>query len=162
MLAVVLRRLRRLLWGECPRLEPLAPLSSLSPCAGRLCRTLGATKPGSVVLDGVDIANAVTKITIDARDRETEAVVRFGQILDIETDAMIRVDDRTRAALLALGWTPPNPYAYVYTDEDGIQTFFNPETITVTYQAGKVDDRTQVALSTSGWTRPTDTEGTAP
>lgn len=62
---------------------------------------------GSVVVDGHDIASQLTAVTVHSEaGRGSEAEVRF-LVAETEFDATIRVDDRTRAALLALGWTPP-------------------------------------------------------
>jgi hypothetical protein len=64
-----------------------------------------------IVIDGVDIADRVTKITIEADYDRTEAVVRLGRIADTEVHAHTIVDNATRTALLKLGWTPPGETA---------------------------------------------------
>lgn len=69
--------------------------------------TLGANGFGSVVIDGLNIAGRVSAVTVAARPgRPTEATVNLGRV-ELEVDADVKVDDRTRAALLALGWSPP-------------------------------------------------------
>lgn len=68
---------------------------------------LGPHGTGSVVVDDTNIANAVTGLTVHTTPgRVTEAEVRL-VVAETEFDAIVGVDDRTRAALLALGWTPP-------------------------------------------------------
>ncbi|RSN26520.1 hypothetical protein DMC63_01405 [Streptomyces sp. WAC 05977] len=76
---------------------------------------LGSHGNGSVVVDGTDIAKQVSDLTIYAvAGQQTHAVVRLAHFIDLETtdsDAEIRVDDRTHAALRKLGWTPPGETA---------------------------------------------------
>lgn len=72
---------------------------------------LGQTGMGNVVIDGVDIAGSVTAMTVDVQaGHTTEATIRLGRV-ELEADTQIRIDDRTRTALLKLGWTPPQPKA---------------------------------------------------
>ena len=59
-------------------------------------------------VDGRDIANEVTGLTLEIRPPEVFlTLAMLPGDLDIETAAVIRVDDRTAAALELLGWTPP-------------------------------------------------------
>lgn len=73
--------------------------------------SLKANGGGSIVVGGIDIANAASAITIEARGpgRGTTASVRMELVEALDVDAEVRVDDRTRTALLALGWQPPAP-----------------------------------------------------
>lgn len=68
---------------------------------------IGPDGTGMILIDNANIANAVTGLTVHTTPgRGTEAEVRL-VVAETEFDAAVRVDDRTRAALLALGWTPP-------------------------------------------------------
>jgi hypothetical protein len=72
--------------------------------------TLKQNGSGSVLVDGLDIASRVSSmtVTVDPYGRGTEATIQLSRV-ELEADAGIRVDDRTRDALLKLGWTPPRP-----------------------------------------------------
>lgn len=71
--------------------------------------TLNANGTGTVLVGDHDISNAVSQITLTADPwKSCDATVQLGRV-ELEADAGIRVDDRTRDALLALGWTPPHP-----------------------------------------------------
>lgn len=69
-------------------------------------------KPGETTtfhVDGLDIANAATGLDIHMRGPGIpEITVRMlpGE-LELDSEAAVRVDERTYAALLVLGWTPP-------------------------------------------------------
>ncbi len=68
---------------------------------------LGPIGSGSIVFDGVDIANAVTAVRVHSEPgRWPEAEVRL-LVAETEFEAVVGVDDNTRAALIKLGWTPP-------------------------------------------------------
>ncbi|WP_460441397.1 hypothetical protein [Amycolatopsis stemonae] len=71
--------------------------------------TLNEHGGGSIVVNGTDIANAVSAVTITAQGpgRGTTAVVDMGLVEALDVDTDVQVDDRTRIALLALGWTAP-------------------------------------------------------
>lgn len=61
-----------------------------------------------VVIDGHDIANRVTAITIEAKGGKfTTATVRLLGVNAEVDDCRIVLDDESTAALVALGWTPP-------------------------------------------------------
>ncbi|MGW1616369.1 hypothetical protein ACWCQZ_44375 [Streptomyces sp. NPDC002285] len=72
----------------------------------------GTGLPGGtqVELDGVDVASAVTGLTlrIGINDRPTAVVDVVLHELDTELESpRVVVPDKTRALLVRLGWTPP-------------------------------------------------------
>ncbi|MFD5245032.1 hypothetical protein ACFWIW_10835 [Amycolatopsis sp. NPDC058340] len=74
---------------------------------------LGSHGNGSVVVDDLDIANTITRLTVHTEaggGTEAQAEVRF-LVAESEFEAAVRVDDRTRTALLKLGWAPPGETA---------------------------------------------------
>jgi len=59
-------------------------------------------------LDGRDISNEVTGLTLEIRPPETLIVLTLlPGGLDVETAARVGVNDTTAEVLKALGWTPP-------------------------------------------------------
>ena len=65
---------------------------------------------GRVVIDGLDISPIVTGVSVDSAPREaSEVTLRLLGVrtVRIDGDARVIVDDATRSALLAIGWTPP-------------------------------------------------------
>jgi hypothetical protein len=69
--------------------------------------SLKANGTGTVLVGDHDISNAVSQITLTANPwASCDATVQLGRV-ELEADAGICVDDRTRTALLALGWTEP-------------------------------------------------------
>lgn len=65
----------------------------------------------TITVDEVDISNRVSHITIDMAARDTRPdieVTLAARSLDVFAGrANVHVDETTRAALVALGWTPP-------------------------------------------------------
>jgi len=83
--------------------------------------SLNPNGSGSIIVGGIDIANAASAVTIEAHpSRGTTAAVRMDLVEALDIDADLRVDDRTRDALLALGWTEPadtdTQWGYSYVD----------------------------------------------
>ena len=65
---------------------------------------------GSLVVDGQDLSNATRGFTFTARAGEMPALTVDLRVDDISADgevADIVIPTETRAALMALGWTPP-------------------------------------------------------
>lgn len=62
-----------------------------------------------IVVDGTDIANSVTAITVRASVGEMPRLELELMVPEIEVEGEVRVYmlDGTREGLLALGWTPP-------------------------------------------------------
>lgn len=67
-------------------------------------------RPGSVVIDGMDLANYVTALNLDrTEDGQVRLVLSLvaGTLTADVGGAQVSVDSKSREALLALGWTPP-------------------------------------------------------
>jgi hypothetical protein len=66
---------------------------------------------GKVVVDGVDISASVTGITMDVTAGHHPQVAVFLGLPNVSLDGKLhpnpRISDSERAALVALGWTPP-------------------------------------------------------
>lgn len=64
---------------------------------------------GTVLVDGVDISQALTGITLKASaDEPHEVTLRLAMDrVDATVEAAATVPRETRDALVALGWTPP-------------------------------------------------------
>lgn len=82
--------------------------------------TLKANGTGTVLVGDHDISNAVSQITLTADPwRSCDATVQLSRV-ELEADAGVKVDDRTRDALLALGWTEPadesTQWGYAFVD----------------------------------------------
>jgi hypothetical protein len=63
-------------------------------------------------LDGTDIARQVTGFTLTGHGRHTPTLTLdlFPGDLDVNhPDVNVKIDDNTRALLVRLGWTPPEP-----------------------------------------------------
>ncbi|MFI9005093.1 hypothetical protein [Streptomyces sp. NPDC053541] len=70
---------------------------------------LDATGAASVELDGTDVSRAVTSVHVHAEHGERPHVTLGLALHDISTlaETRILVPEDTAAALVALGWTPP-------------------------------------------------------
>lgn len=66
---------------------------------------------GKVVVDGVDIIASVTGVTMDVSAGHKPQVAVFLALPNVSFDGKLhpnpRISDAERAALVALGWTPP-------------------------------------------------------
>jgi hypothetical protein len=70
----------------------------------------GGTGMGSVTVDGHDLSNLVTDLRFERDNRGDTSLVLslvLGEIAAEVEPGHLRVDGKTRAALLVLGWTPP-------------------------------------------------------
>jgi hypothetical protein len=67
--------------------------------------------PAVIEIDGVDIANGVAGLclTDDAYTRSPVLELTLATFSEIDADGDVRIliPNATRAALIALGWTPP-------------------------------------------------------
>jgi hypothetical protein len=66
---------------------------------------------GTVVVDGVDISPSVSGLTMDVTAGHPPQIAVFLRLPSIVLDGKLhpnpRLTDTERAALVALGWTPP-------------------------------------------------------
>lgn len=64
---------------------------------------------GSIMVDGVDFSPAVNGMEIETKVGHTTQITLFLVESRVEFDGQVTVGipDRTRDALIALGWTPP-------------------------------------------------------
>jgi hypothetical protein len=67
---------------------------------------------GSLVVDGRDLSNLARGFTLAFPDADHLPVLTVDLFLDeheVAGEVTVAVPDETRAALVALGWTPPDP-----------------------------------------------------
>lgn len=86
---------------------PDAPPSSYAPRQVRLIAERGRT---ALFVDDLDFSSAATRVdlSVDSSGQPPEVVVHLMPgTLHHDGEAAVKVDDRTRAVLLALGWAPP-------------------------------------------------------
>ncbi|ATW59912.1 hypothetical protein SEA_WALTZ_34 [Arthrobacter phage Waltz] len=80
------------------------------------------TGRGKVIVDGMDLSEAVGRVEFTSQPGDVDRLILTTNVaarLDTE-GAEVRVDDKTRLALICLGWTPPavDPDACPLTPHD--------------------------------------------
>jgi hypothetical protein len=105
------------------------------PDTHRLAITATGVGTAEVLLNGQDIANALTGLTLDMGVGKVPTATLDLLLIDTtkvqDAETRIFIPDATREALLALGWTPPTepeptdhlrvtPYLVVYRYHDGV------------------------------------------
>lgn len=64
---------------------------------------------GRIEIDGVDIAKGVSSLQVEVDAGERRVTLEFPlQHVTLDGDATVRLSEDTEAALVALGWTPPD------------------------------------------------------
>lgn len=70
--------------------------------------TLRAGGGGSVFIGDTDISNAVQSVRISGGTSESRVTLEVAALITtVDGEATIGLPERTEAALVALGWTPP-------------------------------------------------------
>ena len=70
---------------------------------------IGADSRGSIVVDGNDLSKAVNGVEVWSRVGHTTTLTlhMVAPVVEIDGQCAIEIVDKTRDALIALGWTPP-------------------------------------------------------
>ncbi len=86
-----------------------------TPHTGPVRLEVDARGCGTITVGGVDISHAVSEVTIISRVREANTVTCTGARVEVGMPVLallaegadVKIRDEDRAALIALGWTPP-------------------------------------------------------